>query len=82
MSACGYKQTSRAQLANVRFAPESGHSEAQERFGLKKRTFNVCLTPESGRKWLWRWMSAYDPKRTLRRGPNAKPETKAGEAEA
>ena len=37
MSAYGYKQTSSGQLANVRFAPESGHSDAQERLGLKKR---------------------------------------------
>ncbi len=29
MSAYGYKQTFRGQLANVRFTPESGHSEAQ-----------------------------------------------------
>ncbi len=38
MSAYGYKQTFRGQLANVRFTPESGHSEAQERLGLKKRS--------------------------------------------
>ncbi len=38
MSAFGYMQTSREQLANVRFTPESGHSETQVRFGLKKRT--------------------------------------------
>ncbi len=31
MSAFGYKQTFKGQLANVRFTPESGHSEAQER---------------------------------------------------
>ncbi len=48
MSAFGYKQTFSGQLANVRFTPNSGHSEAQERLGLKKRTFNVCLTPNSG----------------------------------
>ncbi len=41
MSASGYKQTYSGQLANVRFTPESGHSEAQERFGLKKRTSRV-----------------------------------------
>ncbi len=38
---------------------------AQERFGLKQRTFDVRLAPESGHKWLGRGMSAYDPKRTL-----------------
>ncbi len=37
----------------------------QERFGLKKRTLNVRFTPNSGHKWLWRGMSAFDPKRTL-----------------
>ncbi len=26
---------------------------------------DVCLTPNSGHKWVWCWMSAYDPKRTL-----------------
>ncbi len=30
MSASGYKQTYRGQLANVRFTPNSGHSDAQE----------------------------------------------------
>ncbi len=35
------------------------------RFGFKKQTFNVCFAPESGRKWLCRGMSAFDPKRTL-----------------
>ncbi len=42
MSAYGYKQTYRGQLANVRF------------------------TPKSGRKWMTEFMSASDPKRTLR----------------
>ncbi len=64
MSAFGYKQTSSGQLANVRFTPESGHSEAQERLGLKKRTSDVRFAPNSGRKWLCRGMSAYDPKQT------------------
>jgi hypothetical protein len=65
MSAFGYKRTSSPYLANVRFTPESGHSQAQERFGLKKQTLNVCFTPKSGHKWLWRGMSAFDPKRTF-----------------
>ncbi len=60
----GYKQTFQTHPANVRFTPESGHPEAQERVGLKKRTSNVRSTPKSGRKWLWRGMSAFDPKRT------------------
>ncbi len=51
--------------ANVRSTPESEHSEAQERVGLKKQTLDVCLPPDSGRKWLWHWMSAFDPKATL-----------------
>ncbi len=66
MSASGYKRTYSGQLANVRFTPESGHPDAPNRSGLKKRTFNVCFAPESGHKWLCRWMSAFDPKRTLR----------------
>ncbi len=48
MSASGYKQTSRELSQNVRFTPESGHSDRQERFGLKKRALNVCFTPNSG----------------------------------
>ncbi len=65
MSASGYKQTSRGQLANVCFTPKSGHSEARERVGLKKRTLDVRLAPNSGHKWPWCGMSAFDPKRTL-----------------
>ncbi len=38
---------------------------AQERFGPNKRTLDVRFTPESGHKWLWRWMSASDPTRTF-----------------
>jgi len=38
---------------------------AQERFGLKKRTLNVCFIPNSGHKWVAKFMSAFDPKRTL-----------------
>ncbi len=64
MSAYGYKQTFGEVRQRVRFTPESGHSEAQEHFGLKKRTLDVRSTPDSGRKWLWRGMSASDPKRT------------------
>ncbi len=60
MSAYGYKRTYSGQLANVRFTPESGHSEVQERVGLKKQTLDVRFAPDSGRKWLWRWMSAYE----------------------
>ncbi len=60
MSAFGYKQTFSGQLANVRFTPNSGHSEAQEWVGLKKRTLDVCFAPKSGHKWLGRGMSAYD----------------------
>ncbi len=41
MSASGYKQTFKGLLANVRFAPNSGHSDAQKRAGLKKRTLDV-----------------------------------------
>ncbi len=61
MSASGYKQTFRGLLANVRFTPKSGHSEAQARFGLKKRTSNVCFAPESRREWVAEFMSAFDP---------------------
>jgi hypothetical protein len=31
--------------------------------------WNVRFTPESGRKWVTEFMSAYDPKRTLRHFP-------------
>ncbi len=48
MSAFGYKRTYNGQLANVRFTPVSGHSEAQERLGLKKRSLDVRFTPKSG----------------------------------
>ncbi len=65
MSAYGYKQTSRGQLANVCFTPESRHSEAQERVGLEKRTLDVRLAPESGPNSTLRGMSAFDPKRTF-----------------
>ncbi len=72
MSAYGYKQTYRGQLANVRFTPKSGHSEAQERIGLKKRTSNVRFAPNSGHKWVSRWMSAFDPLRSFRHARIAK----------
>jgi NADPH:quinone reductase-like Zn-dependent oxidoreductase len=35
----------------------------QERFGIKKQTFNVCLSPDSGRNRVAVFMSAYDPLR-------------------
>ncbi len=65
MSVYGYKRTFWAGDDYVRFTPESGHSEAQERRGLKKQTFDVRFAPKSGRQWVWRGMSAFDPKRTL-----------------
>ncbi len=65
MPVFGYKRTFREVRQRVRFTPESGHSEAQERLGLKKRTLNVCFAPDSGRKWLSRGMPAFDPKRTF-----------------
>ncbi len=33
---------------------------------------NVRFAPNSGHKWLWRWMSAYDPKRTLMKAATRK----------
>ncbi len=48
MSAYGYKRTLCGRAWNVRFTPESGHSEAQERLGLKKQTSNVRFAPKSG----------------------------------
>ncbi len=65
MSASGYKRTSGGNAWNVRFTPESGHSDTQERVGLKKQTLDVRFAPNSGHKWLWCRMSAFDPKRTL-----------------
>ena len=50
MSAFGYKQTCGEVRQRVRITPESGHSEAQGRVGLKKRTLDVRLAPESRRK--------------------------------
>ncbi len=52
MSASGYKRTFRQVCQRVRFTP-------------KKQTLDVYLTPESGRNWLWRWMSASDPEQTF-----------------
>ncbi len=41
MSACGYKQTSRGLLANVRFTPESGHSaQARATHSISTRAAN------------------------------------------
>ncbi len=65
MSAYSYKQTFSGLHNYVRFTPKSRHSDAQERFGLEKRTSNVRLAPQSGHKRLWRGMSAFDPKRTF-----------------
>jgi hypothetical protein len=48
MSAYGYKQTYGEVHQRVRFTLNSGHSDEQERFGLKKRTLDVCLAPSSG----------------------------------
>ncbi len=48
-SASGYKQTSRGLRQSVRFTPESRHSEAQERLGLKKRTLGEV--PANDRFW-------------------------------
>ena len=61
MSASGYKRTCGGLRDYVRFAPNSGHSEAQARFGLKKQTLNVRLAPDSGRKWVTEVMSATRP---------------------
>ncbi len=66
MSASGYKRTYSELLANVRFTPNSGHSEAPERVGRKKQTLDVRLAPKSGRKWVAEVMSASDPKRTFK----------------
>ena len=65
MSASGYKQTFRRRRQRVRFTPESGHSEVQERVGLKKQILYVYFAPKSGRSTGCRGMSAFDPKRTL-----------------
>ena len=50
--------------------PRKRTSSAQERFGLKKRTLDVCLTPNSGRKSVRRWESAYDPTETFNFEPS------------
>ncbi len=70
-SAPGYKRTLSARRLSVRFAPESRHSDARNRLGLKKRTLDVRYYPESGRNWVWLEMSASDPLRTL---PAVKPQ--------
>ncbi len=62
MSASGYKRTLLGRVSEVRFTPNTRHSEVQERFALKKRTLNVCLTPDSGRNRVWCWRSVIDPK--------------------
>ncbi len=73
MSAYGYKRTLLGRASNVRFTPKSGHSEAQERLRLKKRTLDARLAPKSGRKWVGRGTSAYDPKRTSVNGARPAP---------
>ncbi len=61
MSAITPKADMRRGVSERPFYPRTRTSAAQERFGLKKRTLDVCLTPNSGRNWHWRWMSASDP---------------------
>ncbi len=65
MTAYGYKQTSRGSLHYVRFTPKSRHWRAPKQLGLRKRTLDVRLAPNSRRKWVGRGMSAFDPKRTF-----------------
>ncbi len=38
---CGVFGADKCRASEVRFTPESGHSDAQERFRLKKQTPNV-----------------------------------------
>ncbi len=61
MSAYGYKRTYRGQLTNVRFTPNSGHSNHDS----GQAPANVRFAPNSGRSTGYRRMSAFDPKRTL-----------------
>ena len=57
MSAFGYKQTCGEVCQGVRFTPESRHLKRDVRFSPEY----VRYYPESGHKWLWRGMSAFDP---------------------
>ncbi len=43
-------------------APKTRHQRWNVRFRIEK----VRFAPNSGRNWVWRGMSAFDPKRTLR----------------
>ncbi len=51
---------------------------AEERLGLKKQTLDVRFTPKSGPNSTLRWMSAYDPKRTLMAAVSALLRNRAG----
>ncbi len=62
----GYKRRFRPRRWYDRSTPESRPSSGNVRF----RCDYVRFTPNSGRKWLWRWMSGYDPKETF--GPSHK----------
>ncbi len=62
MSAYGYKRTCGGVSDYVRFNSESRHSEAQERFGLKKRTLDVRLAPKSGHPRGWSHNRSPTPK--------------------
>ncbi len=72
MSAMGQKRTFGDIAIYVRYWGLSGHRkgvDAESRIECPlsgvKRTLDVRLAPNSRHKWLWRGMSAYDPKRTL-----------------
>jgi hypothetical protein len=56
-SAYGYKQKSEPTPRQVRFAPDSRHSNADVCFPADY----VCLTPNSRRRKSTPWRSAYDP---------------------
>ncbi|MEE9221601.1 MAG: hypothetical protein V3U34_08770, partial [candidate division NC10 bacterium] len=61
MSGYGYKRKSGACRHYVRFAPNTGHSSADVGFSPDY----VCLSPNSGRKWVREFESAFDPKPTF-----------------
>ncbi len=48
MSGNGYKRTLWGHASDRPPHPRKRTSSAQERFRLKKRTLDVCFTPESG----------------------------------